>query len=88
MKTKFTINKEIFWEHTLLKDAYKEYEEDYREHGWILNKGDEEVYMIFDKEINLNEGDRVNMQDGFYRTVKWKCLHVLIDVVEYELIIE
>ena len=82
MKTKFTINREIFLQ-TDLDKAYERYNKCYKKSGWILDKEDESVYKIFDKEINLNEGERVDLQG--YRTVTWKCVNVLEGYIEYEI---
>jgi predicted DNA-binding antitoxin AbrB/MazE fold protein len=39
--------------------------------------------MIIDKEINLKEGDRVDIKG--VRVVASKCLNVIDDIIEYEL---
>ena len=82
MKTKFIINSEIFSEGTL-EECYENYENWYKKHGWQINKEDEEVFMIIDKEINLNEGDRVDIY-GIY-LVRWKCINILDEIIEYAL---
>lgn len=83
MKTKFTINSEIFLGNGTLPECYEHYEKYYKEDGWQLDKENEEVFVIIDKEINLNEGDRVYIH-GF-RLVTWKCVNVLDEVIEYYL---
>jgi hypothetical protein len=81
MKTKFTINREIF--STTKEDGYSRYEMFYKEEGWELCKDKEEVFMIFNKEINLNEGDRVYIHE--FRIVTWKCFDIINDFIEYSL---
>lgn len=66
-----------------LQDMYKYYEDNYKKHGFILNKQEENVYKEFDREIQLNEGDRVDLQ-GF-RIVDWKCVDLDNDVIIYSL---
>ena len=82
MKTKFKIGNEIFLEGTL-PECYHFYEKHYKEHGWQLDKENEEVFMIFDKEINLKEGDWVDIKGCRY--VSRKCINVLDDIIEYDL---
>lgn len=83
MKTKFTINQEIFLYTDTLEKAYERYNECYKESGWILDKEGESVFIIFDKEINLNVGERVDLEG--YRIVTWKCVNVLEGYIEYEI---
>lgn len=83
MKTKFTIDREIFLLNKTLSKCYEYYEKYYKEDGWQLDKDNEEVFMIIDKEINLNEGDRVNIRG--IRLVVWKCVNVFDEVIEYSL---
>lgn len=83
MKTKFTISGEVFLSYPQLEDCYKHYEDYYKKDGWQLDKEYQEVFIIIDKEIILNEGDRVNLHGE--RLVTWKCLNILEDVIEYSL---
>ena len=83
MKTKFTINSEIFSENDSLEKCFEYYEKYYKDEGWQLNKEDQEVFMIVDKEININEGDRTYI--GEFRVVRWKCIDILNDMIEYAL---
>jgi len=86
MKTKFNINDEIFLDNEYiptLEAAYSYYENHYKKLGYILDKNSEDVYIIFDKEINLNEGDRVLLH-GF-KIVIWKCVDIEDDIIEYSL---
>jgi len=62
---------------------YKYYEDNYKKNGFILNKQEENVYKEFDKEIQLNEGDRVYLQ-GF-RIVYWKFVDLDNDLIIYSL---
>jgi len=86
MKTKFTINKEIFLDNGTLTECFELYENHYKQLGFILDKEEETVYMMFNKEIQLNEGDRVVLY-GCY-TVDWKGVDVIKDIIEYALIPE
>ena len=83
MKTKFTIDREIFLLNKTLPKCYEHYEKYYKEDGWQLDKDNEEVFMIIDKEINLNEGDRVDIRG--IRLVVWKCVNVFDEITEYSL---
>lgn len=87
MKTKFTINREIFIDNNeTLEESFEYYEKYYKEYGWQLDKENHEVFFIIDKEIFLNEGDRVDIGD--YRLVTWKCVNVLGGFIEYALELE
>jgi hypothetical protein len=83
MKTKFTINTEIFLDNGTLLECYEYYEKCYKQDGWKLDKEIEEVFMIIDREINLNEGDRVDIKG--LRLVEWKCVNVFDEIIEYSL---
>lgn len=88
MKTRFSINNEIFGRTDLrLADMYKYYERFYKKYGFILDKMNESVYMDFDREIHLNEGDRVDLK-GTFRLVEWKCVDLDKNIIRYELIEE
>ena len=84
MKTKFTINEEVFTDNGDLSQCYEYYEKHYQNLGFILDKEHEDVYIVFDKEIQLNEGDRINLY-GF-RTVSWKCTDLIDGIIEYALV--
>ena len=66
-----------------MTNCYEYFKTCYEEYGWIFDKDNEEVFMIIDKEINLNEGDRVNIAG--IRLVEWKCVDILGDFIEYAL---
>ena len=85
MKTKFTINDEIFGNKNLetLPEYHEYYEKYYKDDGWLLDKEMEDVYMILDKEIQLNIGDYVSMHG--LRKVTWKCVYPIDDIIEYAL---
>ena len=86
MKTKFTINQEVFLDNGTIDECYEYYEKNLKKHGFLLNKEIEEVYKIFDKEIHLNEGDRVCLSS--YKIVSWKCIDLDEDIIEYSLVDE
>jgi hypothetical protein len=83
MKTKFEISNEIFTSATSLKECFDYYEKEYKSKGFILDKENQNVYIILDQEIHLNEGDRVDFYG--YRKVTWKCLNIHENIVEYSL---
>lgn len=83
MKTKFTINREIFLDKGTLTECYEHYDKYYKEDGWQLDKKNEDVFMIIEREINLNEGDVVDIKG--IRRVAWKCVNVLDEIIEYAL---
>ena len=83
MKTRFSVNDDVFIGNGSLENCYKYYEDYYKESGFVLDKKREEVYKEFDKEIQLNEGDRVDLL-GF-KIVKWKCLDLDNDLILYAL---
>ena len=83
MKTRFLINNEVFLDNGTLEECYKYYEKYYKPKGFILNKESQDVYIEFDREIQLNEGDRVDLS-GF-RMVQWKCVDLDTDMIIYAL---
>lgn len=83
MKTKFTIIKDVFLHNRTINQCYEHYDKYYKKDGWQLDKESEEVFMMFDREIHLNEGDRVDINGR--RIVVWKCLNLLDEIIEYEL---
>jgi hypothetical protein len=82
MKTKFVITNEVFSCFSI-EEAKERFDEMYKDEGWIFDEDAEECYMILDKEIQLNEGDRVDV--NAVRIVRWKCLDVLNDTIVYSL---
>ncbi len=83
MKTRFSVNDDVFIGNGSLEKCYQYYEDYYKENGFVLDKNREEVYKEFDKEIQLNEGDRVDLL-GF-KIVKWKCIDLDNDLILYAL---
>ena len=81
MKTKFEISPEIFNGNGSTEECIKYYNEYYKGKGLVLDKYEEEVYKIYDKEIHLIEGDRVLFFG--YRIVDWKCFDVENDIITY-----
>ena len=80
MKTKFT-TKEIFDTFKSKSQVYQVYEQYFSQKGWMIDLDNEEMFIIIDKEINLNEGDRIDLYG--YRKVTFKCLNILEDIIEY-----
>lgn len=86
MKTRF----EILWNEVIEVDPDNRYIvdrifSDYKNDGYSINE-DQEVYKEFDRTINLNEGDRVYLNE--YYIVKWKCHDIEKDQVIYLLMPE
>ena len=86
MKTRFSISNEIFLGEGTLEDMYQYYEKYYKDKGFVLDKINEDVYKEFDREIHLNEGDRVALQG--IRIVDWKCIDIEKNLLIYSLIHE
>ena len=55
MKTKFEINSEIFLYNGTLEECFEYYEKYYKQQGFILDKENQEVYIIFDEKFDFNE---------------------------------
>lgn len=83
MKTKFNVNNEVFLGFGTIENCFKYYEDNLKEFGFILDKENEDVYKMFDDEIQLNEGDRVNLCG--LRIVDWKCVDLDYGFIEYSL---
>jgi hypothetical protein len=81
MKTIFEVNNEIFGRGVNLLECYAYYEEKYKPLGFLLDKENETVYFIIDKELNFNEGDRIEL--FFTRVITWKCTDVINNVITY-----
>jgi hypothetical protein len=88
MKTRFDFSSEVFQRDGDLLDCYDYYEENLKEFGFILNKEEEAVYKEFDKEITLNEGDRVILDGIGLRIITWRCYDIDKDLMTYVLIEE
>lgn len=83
MKTRFNIYPELFLSHMSLEEIYQYYEDYYKKSGFVLDKETEDVYKDFDREIHLNEGDRVDLF-GF-RIVTFKYIDLHNDLIVYVL---
>lgn len=88
MKTRFDVSREVFSIDGNLLDCYDYYEQNLKEFGFILNKEEEAVYKEFDKEITLNEGDRVVLDGMGIRIITWRCYDIDKDLMTYVLIEE
>jgi len=84
MKTRFNINYEIFGQRRIIKDPYKYYEDHYKDRGFVLDKINEDVYKEFNREIHLDEGDRVHLEG--LRIIDWKCIDLDNNIIKYSLI--
>lgn len=88
MKTRFDFSPEVFNIDGNLLDCYDYYEQNLKEFGFILDKEEEAVYKEFDKEITLNEGDRVILDGIGLRIITWRCYDIDKDLMIYVLIEE
>jgi hypothetical protein len=88
MKTRFDFSPEVFKIEGNLLDCYDYYEQNLKEFGFILDKEEEAVYKEFDKEITLNEGDRVVLDGIGLRIITWRCYDIDKDLMTYVLIEE
>ena len=88
MKTRFDFSPEVFNIDGNLLDCYDYYEQNLKEFGFILDKEEEAVYKEFDKEITLNEGDRVILDGIGLRIITWRCYDIDKDLMTYVLIEE
>ena len=88
MKTRFDFSPEVFKIEGNLLDCYHYYEQNLKEFGFILDKEEEAVYKEFDKEITLNEGDRVILDGIGIRIITWRCYDIDKDLMTYVLIEE
>ena len=84
MKTKFLINSEIFLYNGGLEECFKHYEEYYKEDGYVLDKENQDVYIIFDEQFDFKEGDRVTIF-GITRLVDWKNTDITKRMIIYSL---
>ena len=84
MKTKFEISSEIFLTNGGLEKCYEFYEKYYKKYGFILDKENEEVYIIFDEQFDFNEGDRIEIL-GHSRIVDWKSTDITNKIITYSL---
>ena len=83
MKTKFIINDEIFGYGTL-EDSFYEYERFYKHLGFILDKENQDVFIILNDEYNFNVMDRVSLFDS-ERIVTYKCTDITNQILIYHL---
>ena len=96
MKTRFLINSEIFeldpnppagrplTYDEKLEEAYKYYEKHYKEDGYIFDKENEDVYIIFDEQFDFKEGDRITISE-ITRLVIWKDVNITNRIITYYL---
>lgn len=83
MKTKFEISQEVFGVSADIEKCFEYYEKYYKKHEFELDKTYQDVYKVYNKEIQLNVGDRIRLFD--YRIVTWKCIDVENDTIVYVL---
>lgn len=79
MKTRIDIGLDVF-DSTRL-EAFKHYEKYYKQLGFVYDEDQQMVYKIYDKEVNLSEGDRVELF-GF-RLVVLKYVDIENDLITY-----
>ena len=71
----------------VIENCYKYYEKYYKKNGFILDKENEEVYIMFGEQFNFNEGDSLELYDELM-IVKWKSTNINDRVITYYLIEE
>jgi hypothetical protein len=81
MKTKFEITNEVFNQSSNLEECFAYYNEYYEDKGFTLDKENQECFIVFDREIQLNVGDMISLYAT--RTITCKCYDVINDVIEY-----
>lgn len=94
MKTKFISNDEVYPEATPGIDDhlypkgfppdFSFYEDVLKERGFILDKENQECYIILDREVKLNVGDNVIIYN-YVKTVRSKYYNVDDDIMEYHI---
>lgn len=88
MKTRFEINQEVFMHNGSLEDCYKYYYKHFEKYGYILDKKEESVYIEYDTEYNLKEGDRVSIPAVGYKIIEWKCFDIDEQIIRYSVVDE
>ena len=84
MKTKFSIGFLVFTSARTKDECVKIYKSDYKKWGWKINIDKEDVYVMVNREINLNEGDIVDVCD-FQLAVMYKITNITKGYIHYEL---
>jgi len=82
MITRLDISSIVFEKKTL-EEAIADYEMYYKKLGYVMKR--ESIYKDFDIKIQLNEGDRVSLEETGIAIITWKCYHVEENVLEYAL---
>jgi len=83
MKTKFDISGLVFCTKGSLNDIFDRVEKHYLDHGYILDKEMQEVYLLIDKEFNLEIGDRVELPYMGHLLVDWKSVNPVTNTITY-----
>jgi len=86
MKTKIEIVEEIFKTFKTKEEHFTYYKKWYKDEGFLFEKEESVIYKIYNREIQLVEGERVELQggDGFF-LVDWKCYYADLGMVWYVL---
>ena len=87
MKTRFEVG-HIFLNNGTLQECFDYYENNLKEYGFILDKEREEVFKEYNRQILLNEGDRIEMDGLGLQIISWKCYDPDNDIMIYTLIEE
>lgn len=85
METRFYIT-EPFYNNCddSIAEAERIYLSDYKKDGFIFSKDEQTMYFKIDKEILLQEKDRVDLKGTFY-IIDWACLDLDNDIRRYYL---
>ena len=83
MKTKMTINSEVFGNKSV-EESFEYYKKYYKKDDFIFDEENEDCYKIFDRKLKLKVGDEVL----FYglQKVEWKVYDFFNDTMEYSLV--
>lgn len=85
MKSRFFINEEVFTAKKTLNECFNIYDKYFKEHGFVLDKECENVYIDIDIDRELNEGDRVCLDRVGIKIVSCKCINLTHNIIEYDL---
>jgi hypothetical protein len=86
MKTRFEIQTDVHYVEPKNDPKGLEYYKKHHEpHGFLIDNENQEVYKIFDRFIDLSEGDRVSLNGFGFGIVDWKCIYIDEGLVNYVL---
>ena len=83
MKTKMTINEDVFTNATI-KEAFERYKKYYEKEGFIFDEENQECYKIFDRKLKLKVGDKLIFYG--HKKVGDKIYDFFDDTMEYYIV--